>query len=142
MSKNSISYWLPHWIISSTKGRKCSKCNTKFSRNDIIAVGVRQNGKSVATYIEHECNSCKYRGMIVLGKDKEDTLEKMCYVLLESIKQRKMAEKSAKLREKKEGKMTDCEINKMINFIKGAKTHEDLLRQMGVSPKTKQDDQD
>ena len=134
MSKKLISHWLPKWVILATKGRECSKCSLKFSKSDIIAVGIRQNGSSVALYVEHECRDCKYRAMTILGKQKEDTLEKMCYALLEGIKQQKVTEKSAELRKKKEGKMTDREVKRMINFIKTTKTHEDLLREMGLSP--------
>ncbi len=142
MARN-ISYWLPEWITSATKNRECNKCASKFHKNDIIAVGIRQNGASVALYVEHECRKCQYRAMTVLGKQKEDTLEKMCYALLESIKQRKISEKSAELRKKKEGKMTDREVKRMINFIQKAETHEEFLRQIGMfPPKAEQNDQD
>ena len=133
MAKNSISYWLPEWVLSVTKNRECNKCHSQLSRDHIIAVGIRQNGATVALYIEHECE-CKYRAMTILGKQKEDTLEKMCYALLEGIKQRKITEKSAELRKKKEGKMTDREVKKMINAIKKVESHEDFLRQMGIAP--------
>lgn len=142
MPKNLISYWLPEWMVSVTKNKKCNKCDAQLFKNDVIAVGIRQNELSVALYIEHKCHECQYRAITVLNNQKENTLEKMCYALLESIKQRKIAEKSAELRKKKEGKMTDGEVKNMINFIKQAATHEDFLRQIGVPPPKKQNDQD
>jgi len=138
-----MSNWLPYWALLPIKNRKCSKCSAKFTRKDLIAIGIRKNGTSVALYIEHECHECNYRAMTILGKQKEDTLEKMCYALLEGIKQRKIAEKSFEWRKEQIGKMTDSEIDNMISFIQGVETHEEFLKQIGIPPsETKKNDED
>lgn len=134
-------HWLPEWVQSGLKKRSCSKCEIKYSTQDIIAVGIRQVGEphECAMYIEHVCSSCGYRALTTFGKEKENSLEGMCCVVLESIKKKKLTEKSRLLRKQKEGNMTDREVNKFLKFNKKA-SHEDFLKEIGVSLPKKNDD--
>lgn len=127
-------YWLPDWIQNGLKKRSCTQCKTKYSKQDIVAVGVRQinDPHECAMYIEHICPSCGYRALTTFGKEKEDSLEGMCCGILESIKRKKLIEKSRLLQKRKEGTMTDREVNKFLKFIKDA-SHEDFLKEIGVS---------
>lgn len=134
-------HWLPDWVQSGLKKRSCSQCETVYSARDIIAVGIRQINDShkCAMYVEHVCSSCKFRALTTFGKEKEDNLEGMCCVVLESIKKKKLAEKSRLLRKRKEGNMTDGEVDKFLKFNKEA-SHEDFLKEIGVSLPKKNDD--
>lgn len=143
MRKNSISYWTPDWVLTAIYNRLCSECNSKFTKSDIVAVGMREVNSGVAMYVEHLCKSCGYRAITTLGRQKEESLEEMCYTLLEGIKRKKIAHRVKELRKKQEGKMTDKEVKSMINFIQKAETHEEFLDKMGeTQPPKKQNDKD
>lgn len=134
-------HWLPDWVRNGLKKRSCSQCKTSYSTQDIIAVGIRQVSEphECAMYVEHICSSCGYRALTTFGKEKEDSLEGMCCVILENIKKKKLTEKSRLLRKRKEGNMTDREVKKFLNFNKDA-SHEDFLKEIGVSLPKKNDD--
>lgn len=127
-------YWLPDWVQNGLNKRHCSQCKTQYSKQDIVAVGIRQVNKpyECAIYIEHICSSCEYRALTTFGKEKEDSLEKMCCGILESIKKKKLVEKSRLLRKRKEGNITDREVKEFLKFIKNA-SHEDFLKEIGIS---------
>ena len=136
--------YLPEWAYTSLDGRICSQCESKYSKKDIIAVGVRKTeDPNYAMYIEHQCSSCGFRALTTLGKHKEDSLEKLCYTILESIKKRKLSEKS-KLTNKHSTNepISDGEVTNFLNFINSEKnSHEDFLREIGVVfPENKDND--
>ncbi len=134
-------HWLPDWVHSGIKKRSCSQCKTRYSTQDIVATGIRQVGKpyECAMYVEHVCSSCGYRALTTFGKEKEDNLERMCFVILENMKKRKLTEKSRLFRSRKKGNMTDGEVNKFLKFNKNA-SHDDFLKEIGVSLPKKNDD--
>ncbi len=134
-------YWLPDWTQRSLDKRICSQCKTQYSKQDIVAIGVRQIKKphECSMYVEHMCPLCGYRALTTFGKEKEDNLERMCCVILESIKKKKLAEKSRLLRKNKEGNITDKEVTRFLKFIKDA-SHEDFCKEIGVSLPGNKDD--
>ncbi|MHA2279325.1 MAG: hypothetical protein ACXAC5_00330 [Promethearchaeota archaeon] len=136
--------WLPEWVHASLNNRSCSQCETAYSKNDIIAVGVRQlEDPAYAMYIEHQCSSCGFRALTTLGKQKEDTLERLCYTILESIKKRKLSEKAKMLQKNIENKpMTEKEVKNFINFMQTSESHDDFLREIGVTFPRKSDQDD
>ena len=125
-------HWLPDWVQSGFNTRSCSQCKTKYSKQDIVAVGIRQvnNPHECAMYVEHVCPSCGYRALTTCGKEKENSLEGMCCGILESIKKKKLVEKSRLLRKRKEGIITDREVATFLNFIKNA-SHADFCKEIG-----------
>jgi len=137
-----FNYWLPDWIQGEIKKRSCTKCETNYSKHDIVAVGIRQinNNNECAMYVEHICPSCEYRAITTFGKEKEDSLEKMCCGILESIRRKKLTEKSLLLRKHKKGTITDKEVKKFLSFNKNA-SHEEFLKEIGMHlPEEEQDD--
>lgn len=135
-------YWLPDWVQTGLKNRACSQCETKYSKQDVTAVGVRQAGDAheCAMYVEHVCPSCEYRAITTFEREKEDSLEGMCCGILESIKKRKLAEKSRSFRQQKKGVITDKEVTSFIKFIKDA-SHDDFMKEIGVNlPKEEDND--
>ena len=141
MSERPFHYWLPEWVYATLDRRCCSQCETKYTKSDIIAVGVRKvEDPAYAMYIEHQCSSCGFRALTTFGKQKEDTLERLCYVILESIKKRKLVQKSQTLKRVRNDKpMTEIEVSKFKNFLQTSESHEDFLREIGVTfPGTKE----
>lgn len=134
-------YWLPDWLQNSFNKRFCSQCKTKYSKQDIVAVGIRQvnDPHECAMYVEHVCPSCGYRALTTFGKEKEDSLEGMCCSILESIKRKKLVDKSRQLRGRNKGTITDREVSKFLKFIQNA-SHEEFLKEIGSLPETNSDD--
>jgi hypothetical protein len=132
-------HWLPDWIQSGLKKRICSQCQTNYSKQDIVAVGVRQvnDPHECAMYVEHVCSSCGYRALTTFGKEKENSLEGMCCGILENIKKKKLMEKSKLLQKQKKGNMTDREVDKFLKFFKDA-SHEEFCTEIG-SPLPEED---
>ncbi len=144
MSNNSFYEWLPKWAYSSLQERSCSQCNKNYTKNDIVAIGLRTTeDNSYAMYVEHQCSKCKFRALTILGKQKEDTLEKLCYIILESIKTKKITHKSKLThKHKKNNPMTDKEVRKFIKFMNSNQTHADFCKEIGIItfPKEEKDD--
>lgn len=134
MPNKSFHNWLPEWAYASLNRRSCSQCSTKYSKYDIVAVGVRKiEDPGFAMYIEHKCSECGFRALTTLGKQKEDSLEKLCYVILESIKKRKLSEKSKLInKHTKNAPISDGEVTSFLDFMNDSKSHEDFLREIGV----------
>ncbi len=130
---------LPKWILSSIRDRVCSQCETKYKKSDIVAVGIRQTKKQYSLYLEHECSSCKHRALTTVGQNSMQSLEDLCFGILENMRQKRIAAKSCSLKTPKEGKMTDHEVRKFLKFVRKAPTHDDVLREIGIPPK-KEDD--
>jgi hypothetical protein len=135
MTERPFYYWLPEWIYAPLDRRCCSQCETKYTKNDITAVGVRKlEDSAYALYVEHQCSSCNFRALTTFGKQKEDSLERLCYVVLESIKKRKITEKAKMLQKHKDDKpMTEKEVKGFISFMQTSESHEDFLREIGVT---------
>jgi len=137
---NKSFRWLPEWVYTSLNARTCSQCNSKYSKNDIIAVGVRKiENPNYAMYIEHKCFKCRFRALTTISKRKEDSLEQLCYVILESIKKRKLSEKSKLINKHKiDEPISDSEVIEFLDFINENTLHDDFLREIGVVfPKNK-----
>jgi hypothetical protein len=128
-------HWLPDWVQNGFNKRFCSQCKTQYSKKNIVAVGIRQVNapNECAMYVEHICPSCGYRALTTFGKEKENSLEGMCCGILESIKKKKLADKSRLLRRKKKGIITEKEVSKFLKFIKGSDSHEDFLKEIGAN---------
>jgi len=148
MPNRNFHNWLPEWAYSSLDKRSCSQCSTNYQKQDIIAVGIRQTETEgadtppeYAMYLEHQCSSCGFRGLTVLGKQKEDNLEKLCYVILEGVKKRKISEKSKMLKNHRTNDpISDKEVKDLREFMNNSKTHDDFLREIGVVLPEKDDD--
>ncbi|KKK43385.1 hypothetical protein LCGC14_3168580 [marine sediment metagenome] len=139
-----FSYWLPEWMQNTINTRTCSQCKNPYTKEDIIAIGVRStdNGSlECSMYIEHECSSCGYRALTTFAQQKETSLEGMCCAILENIRRKKKTEKSRMLRKRKEGIMTEREVSQFLNSMQKFKTHEEFLKEIGMSlPKEKDND--
>lgn len=133
--------WMPDWAQNALKTRTCSQCSTKYSKADIVAIGIRDIDEGTSLYIEHKCSSCGFRALTTFGKHKETTLEELCYTLLEHIKKRKLAQKSCLFDVYHNPKpFGDDEVKKFIAFINDSKTHEEVMREIGAMPPDQSND--
>ena len=125
--------WMPDWVKSAIKQKKCSQCSENFTKNGIVAIGIRElENASHSLYVEHKCLNCDFRAISSLGKQKE-SLEGLCYMIIESIKKHKLARKSKMFQNKDDSKpMSEKEVKGFINFIQKSSSHDDFLREIGV----------
>lgn len=132
MKQKPFHYWMPNWVLSSVDNKNCTECFYNFKKDNIISIGIRKHKGNRNMFIEHKCSNCGKKSIILVGGNDENSIENMCYVLLDSIKTKKITEKSSGLTKKLKGSLTKQEANKMIDFIRKSKTHNDLLREMGI----------
>ena len=130
----SFHDWMPDWVNSAIKQKKCSQCSENFTKNGIVAIGIRElDNASYSLYAEHKCMNCDFRAISTLGKQKEESLEGLCYMIIESIKKYKLARKSKMFQNKDGSKpMSEKEVKGFINFMQKAASHDDFLREIGV----------
>lgn len=138
MDNRPFHHWMPEWAQTALKNRVCSNCSTGYSKNDIIAIGFREmeDGSNVL-YIEHQCSSCSFRAITTLGKQGQ-SLESLCYNVLESIKHKKLQTQSKNMEhpgypEGIDQPWTDKEVKSFLSFVKKSASHEDFLREIGVT---------
>ena len=124
---------VPSWIIRYMKGQFCNKCSAAFNKKGIIAVGLRKKDSGASPYIEHECHNCGYRQILRFGHI-IDTIEKLCYSLLEGIKRRKRIAniQQEKQSTSKPNKMTEQEIDDFLQRLRQSKNYEDVLKEIGA----------
>ena len=142
MNAKPFYYYLPNWAHESLRTRCCSQCQNNYTKEDIVAIGIRQTkDKASAMFVEHKCSLCDFRASTTLGKQKEDTLEGLCYVILEYIKRKKQTEKSRSLRKiTQTTPISDSEVDEFLDFIKSSKSYEDFLKEIGVETPDNKDD--
>lgn len=125
-----IFNYIPQWIVSALRNKRCKKCETFISKKDIIAVGIRDHDGQQSLYIEHLCSNkgCAWRG-IVNFQNKEASIEELCYMLLESAKNQKASERSRQIESKKNGgSITDKEVTEFLKFLNKNETHDEFLK--------------
>jgi len=145
MKNKPVYHYAPAWMIEELKGRQCDKCSQSITKENIIAIGIRDNNANKTIYMEHQCPKCKYREMTNCGGDKRGTLEELCYALLEELQLRKRAEK-AKLARKnarinKQGMSkpwTNKEVEEFKKFIGKCDSHDQFLEYIRA-PRCKKD---
>ena len=147
MAKKSFHYWLPEWVQNSLNHKICGKCSKKYSNKDIVAIGIRESESEennyCSFYVEHKCSSCDYRSLITLNKQKEVSLENMCFTILEGIRKRKLTEKSRAIKKNtNQNPISDKEMKNFIKFVNNTKTHEEFLKGIGVLLPPKSNDSD
>lgn len=132
-------------MLNEMSNKHCSKCDTKVTKKDIIAVGVRQNKVNSKTlYMEHCCPKCQYREMTACSSKKTGSLEEMCYVLLNSIQQKKKFSIPNKLEYNKNTNIpwTDKEISDFHTFINGCENHSDFLKHIKAGQYVEDENED
>lgn len=149
-NKQPLHTCIPRWITSIVETKKCYKCNSKVNKKDICAVGIRMFGKSQSTvYVEHTCSKCKARTVTSFAKEKQASVEDLCYMLIEQIHNKRRIRKSQELKEQFRGdQIEDEEVATFIDFMNKAESFDDVMKFIGSSklppeppPKTKEEDE-
>jgi len=126
-----IFNYIPQWIVSILRNKRCKKCETFISKKDVIAIGVRDHEGKQTIYIEHLCSNknCNWRGIINF-QNKEASIEELCYILLEGVKNQKASERSKQLESKKKSGelITDKEVTEFLKFLNKSETHDEFLK--------------
>lgn len=136
MSDKPIYYYLPNWMSEELKERQCDQCGHGVAREDVIAIGIRENKDNNKTiYMEHQCPNCEYREMTSCGGNRKGTLDEMCYILIEEVQRRKSIERAKKLRKINHIKKpwTDKEVDDFKQYMKKCSSYEQFLEHIRAS---------
>lgn len=147
---------IPKWILNivDTNTLYCQKCKEVLREGDIASIGIQES--SVAPHddklcVGMICSSCKDMTIFEL---KEMSLIELSFEILEGETKPKKSEKIVRKSKKKDiledlsgikkkkkkkkrsakSKITEKEQNEVRRFLKKAKTHEEVLVAMGMSP--------
>ncbi len=143
--------YLPSWIIDLLeKGEmKCYNCERKFNGNSILAVGIKkgiENNKIEALFVDLRCTNCNKSATFEIANH---TLQDLAYNILDEmevqvedeeisspIKRIKKVSSESIPNKRKiiKSKITRKEIKEHVDFLESAKTHEEILIAMGMSP--------
>ena len=119
--------------------KECPRCFYSHQNSSVCAVGMRQLNKTkFALYVEFKCNKCDNKLIINMYR-KDDSLEDLCFSLLESIQRNRISSKSKKRSKNKDKKentpITDKEVNSFLKFMNKSKNHDDFLKGMKINYK-------
>lgn len=142
---------IPEWVIKIVESDDlyCNKCRKTLKVKHLISIGVQES--NVEPHIDKLCiglNCPECREMTIFEL-REMTLIEFAFELLDketqTFKSKKISRKkdvfkdltshkSSKKIANKRSKITKREVTDIVRFLKNAKTHEDVLVAMGLSP--------
>ncbi len=140
MNQDSIVYWVPRWMDNSIKSKKCSQCDCKMTKNNIMAMGIRQlSDGSTAIYTENSCLKCNHREVTAYNTEGGGNIQDLCCAILEEGRRKRRIEKAIELREKshvrpvgkEEAPISISELNEVKNELNSTESHEDFLKFIG-----------
>lgn len=133
---------IPSWMLAKIKNKKCDKCGIPTRKENIISIGFRQVERGNVIYLEHKCSGCDYRSLTYCSNDK--TLEEMCYIIIESIQQKRQIDKvnkKAKNNKLQKNPLTEKEAKDFKEFMDNCNNFDDLLKHIGASKYVKNKDE-
>jgi len=144
---------IPEWIIRMVEADNlyCNKCRKTLRVGHVISMGIHES--SVDPYDDKLCVgvSCPECKEVTIFELKEMSLIEFAFEILDKgtrpeklqkkvdkrtdiLKDLTGANSDQKRRISKKSKITKKEVNEVVRFLNGAKTHEDVLIAMGMSP--------
>ena len=145
---------IPEWIVRMVEADNlyCNKCKKTLRVEHIISMGIHES--SVEPHNDKLCIgvSCPYCNDVTTFELKEMSLLKFAFEILDNGATSDKPKKKSKDKEtdilkelsgkkptrkrlvSKRSKITKKEVNEVRRFLNGAKTHEDVLIAMGMSP--------
>ena len=142
---------IPGWIVRMVEADNlyCNKCRKTLKAKHVISMGIHES--SVEPYNDKLCIgvSCPDCAYVTTFELKEMSLTEFAFEILDKgmnpEKQEKKSKKKDILKDlsskptrkriaKKKSRITKKEVNEIRRFLNGAKTHEDVLVAMGMSP--------
>lgn len=139
MPEKPLYYWLPSIFEEKLKGVSCSSCHVEIKLKDIVAIGMRSYDDKNIFYVEYQCPQCSFRSCKLIDiNTKAQSIESLCYFLLESIQKKKKiqcVQKRKKNHNKKNSKtnISDKEISEIKAFMKTNNSHDDFLKFIGFT---------
>lgn len=126
----------PNWILKIIEQKKCASCGADVKKTGICAIGIRtvkENKNKNALYVEHMCSNCSSR-TISSFQEKVDTVEQLCYLLIEEIHNRKKLEKAKRTKKpNKTGVISEEEYEEVMKFLKNNDDHSEFLKYIGMN---------
>lgn len=115
-------------MSTSISTKSCPRCQKQLNKKDVVAIGIREGDTQPCYYIEYQCSKCKGRGITPFNS-RIATIEKLCYVLLESVKHQKELSKSKEMEKqnKNTSPISDKEVKAFMKFLNKSESHEDFL---------------
>ena len=138
--------YLPRWIISIFETKVCSHCDELADKKDIVAVGVRiveGSTDKYTLYVEHACSHCRKRVITSFSKEKQCSVEDLCYMLIEQMQHKKELDKSRTLSDHgKNETISDEEVKELSDFMGTNDSHEEFMKFIHAFklPKDKKDE--
>jgi hypothetical protein len=131
--KNPLYTCIPRWIIRVVETKKCYKCSAKVSKKHICAIGIRPLVDDKNTvYVEHACPNCSTRTITSFAREKAETVEDLCYMLLEQIHARRRMQKSKEIGSRySSDQIQDKEVDSLVDFMNKSETYEEFLKYIG-----------
>ena len=127
---------LPERILNSVKKTNCHQCHEVLVHSDIISVGIRRFKNKHALFVEFCCQNCGYREITAIDT-KYNTVEDLCYMLLEEVQRKRKLNKTKQQKTgKNQSKISQKEMQDFIQFVRKVPTHEEFMKEIGVSQET------
>lgn len=136
MKQKPLHYYLPYWTQKQLSKEKCIKCGfSKITKECAIAIGLREKDGTQCLFLEFKCPKCEYRQISIPKHDKTITIEKLCYLLLEEMQnKRRIAYAKSVEKSKLTSRMTDREIKAFIKRFRAMSSHDDFLKEIRANP--------
>lgn len=123
---------LPGWMTETLDGKSCSRCKKPLEKQNVIGVGIKYIENSpegkCTTFLEFKCLGCGFEARFSFENIIQNSIERLCYMLLDQIQKRKKMEKSVSLKPKSGGPITDDEVQNFLKELEKTQTHEDFLK--------------
>jgi hypothetical protein len=127
---------LPFWIIQLIKNKICGGCKKDIFKKDIVGVGIRKldDSEDTTPYVEFCCSHCNHRSILTFSSQMKGSLEDVCLMLLESIRNKKQMHSSiGNEKTYLNTNITDEEVSKFIKYMNDNKVYDDFLKEIGAS---------
>ena len=124
--------YMPKWMLNILESKSCSKCDHPISKTNVIAVGIRQvDGSEDKTtlYSEHCCSSCRKRFITSFAREYQESVEDICYMLIENMQKQRSLKKSQGLSNNvHNGEISDKEVKDLKKFMSSTDSHQEFMR--------------
>jgi len=125
--------YVPKWISNIINTKKCISCGAAANKKNICAIGIRMTSETKSSvFVEHCCQKCDSRTITSFIKEKQSSIEDVCYLLIEEIHKQKRCKTSKKLQKKSlNGQIQDKEVCDLKAFLEKSTTFDEFLKYIG-----------
>jgi len=124
--------YVPKWMLDILESKLCSNCNQVIKKSNIIAVGIREvegSENKTTLYSEHYCDNCNKRFVTSFAREYQESVENICYMLIENIQKQRSLEKSQGLvNNTRSDEISDKEVMELKEFMSQTSSHQEFMR--------------